>query len=255
MASIINATTAGLQETGDPTSQGTLDLQANGVSVVTLSSTTGARFTGNLFDNGIEVGVHAQAAFNAANNSASVASVQAAYNTANNAYAAANNAATNSYVQSAYAAANNAAITASNAYTAANVGSIFVTTGGTVSGNVSFANNVTITQNLTLTNYTETVFSTNSSTAVTLALTNGTVQIVTLTGNATITMPPAVAGKSFTLLLKQDATGSRTVTWATVSWPSATAPTITATANKMDKYIFISDGTYWYGATAGQNYT
>jgi len=239
MASIINATTAGLQETGDPNSQGVLDLQANGVSVVTLSSTTGARFTGNLFDNGIEVGVYAQAAFNAANTAATAASVQAAHNTANNAYAAANNAAT----------------TASNAYTTANVGSNFISTGGTVTGNVSFANNVTITQNLTLTNYTETAFSTNSSTAVTLALTNGTVQIVTLTGNATITMPPAVAGKSFTLLLKQDATGSRTVTWATVSWPSATAPTITATANKMDKYIFISDGTYWYGATAGQNYT
>ena len=253
MASIINATTAGLQETGDPTSQGVLDLQANGVSVVTLSSTTGARFSGNLYDNGIEVGVYAQAAFNAANTAATAASVQAAHNTANNAYTSANNAAATA--SNAYTAANNAATTASNAYTTANVGSNFISTGGTVTGNVSFANNVTITQNLTLTNYTETAFLANSSTAVTLALTNGTVQIVTLTGNATITMPPAVAGKSFTLLLKQDATGSRTVTWATVSWPSATAPTITATANKMDKYIFISDGTYWYGATAGQNYT
>ena len=114
--------------------------------------------------------------------------------------------------------------------------------------------NKTLT-NPTITNYVETPFSANSSTAITLALTNGTVQIITLTGNATITMPTAVSGKSFTILLKQDATGSRTVTWATVSWPSATAPTITATASKMDKYVFISDGTYWYGATAGQNYT
>jgi hypothetical protein len=114
--------------------------------------------------------------------------------------------------------------------------------------------NKTLT-NPTITNYTETPYSANSSTAITLALTNGTVQIITLTGNATITMPTAVSGKSFTLLLKQDATGSRTVTWTTVSWPSATAPTITSTASKMDKYVFISDGTYWYGATAGQNYT
>ena len=109
--------------------------------------------------------------------------------------------------------------------------------------------------NPTVTNYVETPYSANSSTAITLALTNGTVQIITLTGSATITMPTAVSGKSFTLLLKQDATGSRTVTWTTVSWPSATAPTITSTASKMDKYVFISDGTYWYGATAGQNYT
>jgi len=114
--------------------------------------------------------------------------------------------------------------------------------------------NKTLT-NPTVTNYVETPFTANSSTAITLALTNGTVQIITLTGNATITMPTAVSGKSFTLLLKQDATGSRTVTWTTVSWPSATAPTITSTASKMDKYVFISDGTYWYGATAGQNYT
>ena len=114
--------------------------------------------------------------------------------------------------------------------------------------------NKTLT-NPTITNYTETPFSANSSTAITLALTNGTVQIITLTGNATITMPTAVSGKSFTILLKQDATGSRTVTWTTVSWPSATAPTITSTASKMDKYVFISDGTSWFGATSGQNYT
>ena len=115
--------------------------------------------------------------------------------------------------------------------------------------------NKTLT-NPTITNYTETPFSANSSTAITLALTNGTVQIITLTGNATITMPAVVSGKSFTILLKQDGTGSRTVTWAaTVQWPSGTAPTITSTASKMDKYVFISDGTYWYGSTAGQNYT
>lgn len=109
--------------------------------------------------------------------------------------------------------------------------------------------------NPTVTNYVETPYSANSSTAITLSLANGTVQIITLTGNATITMPTAVSGKSFTILLKQDATGSRTVTWATVAWPGGTAPTITSTASKMDKYVFISDGTYWYGSNAGQNYT
>ena len=108
--------------------------------------------------------------------------------------------------------------------------------------------------NPTVTNYVETPYSANSSTAITLALTNGTVQIITLTGNATITMPSAVAGKSFIMYLKQDATGSRTVTWSTVVWPGGTAPTITATASKMDIYSFFSDGTNWYGVTVGQSY-
>ncbi len=77
----------------------------------------------------------------------------------------------------------------------------------------------------------------------------------TLTGNATITMPTATAGRSFILLLKQDATGSRTVTWSTVKWPAGTAPTITATASKQDIFSFVADGTNWYGAVGGQNYT
>jgi hypothetical protein len=124
----------------------------------------------------------------------------------------------------------------------------------TGSGSLVFGTSPTLT-NPTITNYTETAYSANSSTAITLALTNGTVQIITLTGNATITMPTAGAGKSFIMYLRQDATGSRTVTWSTVNWPGGTAPTITSTASKQDIYSFFSDGTSWYGVTVGQNYT
>lgn len=109
--------------------------------------------------------------------------------------------------------------------------------------------------NPTVTNYVETPYSANSSTAITLDLANGTVQIITLTGNCTYTFPTATSGKSFMLLQKQDGTGSRTVTWpAAVKWPSATAPTITSTASKGDKFVFTADGTYWWGSVAGQNY-
>ena len=123
----------------------------------------------------------------------------------------------------------------------------------TLAGSETFTNK-TLT-NPTVTNYTETAYSANSSTAITLALTNGTVQIITLTGNATITMPTAANGKSFILFLRQDATGSRSVTWSTVNWAGATAPTITGTASKQDIFSFFSDGTSWYGVTVGQNYT
>ena len=109
--------------------------------------------------------------------------------------------------------------------------------------------------NPTVTNYVETPYSANSSTAITLDLTNGTVQIITLTGNATITMPTATSGKSFVMMLKQDGTGSRTVTWSTVKWAGGTAPTITSTASRQDILSFFADGTNWYGVVVGQNYT
>ncbi len=109
--------------------------------------------------------------------------------------------------------------------------------------------------NPTVTNYVETPYSANSSTAITLDLTNGTVQIITLTGNATITMPTATSGKSFIMLLKQDATGGRTVTWSTVKYAGGTAPTITSTASRLDILSFFADGTNWYGVVVAQNYT
>jgi len=136
------------------------------------------------------------------------------------------------------------------------------------SGVLSFGNagDVTLTGTQTLTNktieagtftngYTEEVATANTSTAYTIDLANGSVQILTLTGNCTFTFPTVVSGKGFTLLLLQDATGSRTVTWpASVKWPGSTAPTITATASKMDKYVFVANGSYWIGSNAGQNY-
>ena len=104
--------------------------------------------------------------------------------------------------------------------------------------------------------YTEKTATANTSTAYTIAIANGTLQVLTLTGNCTFTFPTATAGKSFTLLLKQDGTGSRTATWpAAVKWPSGTAPTLTATASKLDRFVFTADGTNWYGGTSGLNYT
>ena len=129
------------------------------------------------------------------------------------------------------------------------LGNTTVNLGGTATS----VGNLTLV-NTTVTNYTETLYTANTGTAITVSLANGTVQQLTLTGNATITMPTAAAGKSFVIMLKQDGTGSRTVTWSTVVWPGGTAPTITSTASKQDIYSFFSDGTSWYGATIGQNY-
>lgn len=84
-----------------------------------------------------------------------------------------------------------------------------------------------------------------------------TMHLLTLDANCTLTFPTAAAGKSFTLALKQDATGSRTVTWpAAVTWAGGVAPTLTTTAAKTDMFSFVCvNGTDWRGFTAGLNFT
>jgi hypothetical protein len=117
--------------------------------------------------------------------------------------------------------------------------------------------NKTLT-NPTVKNYVESVVAIGTVTSSnTIALTNGTVQTATLTASTacTFTMPTATAGKSFVLLLKQAAsTGNGTATFTSVKWGTAGAPTITATAGKMDILTFVADGTNWYGSIA-QGYT
>ncbi len=112
--------------------------------------------------------------------------------------------------------------------------------------------------NPTVTNYVESVVAIGTVTsASTIALTSGTVQTATLTASTacTFTMPTATAGKSFVLLLKQAAsTGNGTATFTGVKFGTAGAPTITATAGKMDILTFVADGTNWYGSIA-QGYT
>jgi hypothetical protein len=83
-----------------------------------------------------------------------------------------------------------------------------------------------------------------------------TVHVLTLTANCTLTFPDETAGRSFTLVLGQDSTGSRAVTWpGTVRWAGGTAPTLTTTASKRDVFSFLCpDGSTWLAFVAGQNY-
>jgi hypothetical protein len=122
----------------------------------------------------------------------------------------------------------------------------------TGTGSAVLATTPTIT-NPTVTNYVETLFPATTGSGITLDLANGTVQNLTLSATATITMPTAVAGKSFIIILTQN--GGFTVTWSTVSWPSGTPPTLTSTAARKDIFSFFSNGSSWFGTTIGQNYT
>ena len=134
------------------------------------------------------------------------------------------------------------------------------TTNVTIAIDTSVVTTLTGTQTLTnktLTNpvvtaYLETAPAlTNSSTAVTLSLSSGTVLSYTLTGNCTFTMPTATSGTSFIVKLIQDGTGSRTATFTGVKWPAGTAPTITTTATTgTDILSFVCINSIWYGTYA-----
>ena len=96
---------------------------------------------------------------------------------------------------------------------------------------------------------------TSSSNATTVNLRTGTNFLHDLTEATTFTFsnPPAEAC-IWSLKIIQDST-ARAITWPnTVDWPSATAPTLTATNNGVDVFVFltIDGGTIWYGFTAGQ---
>jgi len=100
---------------------------------------------------------------------------------------------------------------------------------------------------------------TSSSNAATLDLQAGDNFTHTLTENVTYTFSnPASSGKvsAFTLKVVQDSgANGYTITWpASVDWPAATAPTLTADANGVDYFVFITTdgGSNYYGFTAGQ---
>lgn len=62
---------------------------------------------------------------------------------------------------------------------------------------------------------------------------------VELGGNRTLALINASVGQEFTVRLKQDATGSRTVTWwDTINWPGGSAPVLTPTADRADYFRF-----------------
>jgi hypothetical protein len=100
----------------------------------------------------------------------------------------------------------------------------------------------------------------NSGTTLTLnaSTDSGCVKTITLTGNCTFTLTGATSGIAsvLELVLTQDATGSRTVTWpASVKW-SGGAPTLSTAAGAVDRIVLVSynGGTTWYGDLIGKAY-
>jgi hypothetical protein len=140
--------------------------------------------------------------------------------------------------------------------------------GATLSGAVTGADQTMSA--VTHKDYSETVYAGgNTGAAPAIAETNGNVQTWTLNAaTATFALPAAAglqAGTSLTLILLQDASGSRAgvfqVSGATtlVKWAGGTAPTLSTGAADIDIVTFMTiDGgatPTWYGFVAGQDMT
>ncbi|MBV6442769.1 MAG: hypothetical protein EPGJADBJ_04493 [Saprospiraceae bacterium] len=82
---------------------------------------------------------------------------------------------------------------------------------------------------------------------------NGNTQSVTLGGNRTFTFANPKSGAQYQIYIKQDGTGSRTVTWPTIKWAGGSAPTLTTTAGKTDIITITYDGNDYFGS-ASLNY-
>jgi hypothetical protein len=129
----------------------------------------------------------------------------------------------------------------------------------TLNANVAMANNTL--SNAKLTSYKETVVAntiTTNTHTIDLSLSN--VFDLTLANAAiaiSFTNPPATGtAYSFTIQCKQDATGSRVITWpASVKYPNASTPTMSTGANKIDIFSFftLDGGTIYAGALSLAN--
>lgn len=95
-----------------------------------------------------------------------------------------------------------------------------------------------------------------SGSSQTISAANGVVDI-TLTANCTLATSGTAAGAAYTvtLILRQDGTGSRTVTWPTTTkWAGGTPPTLSTAASAVDVVTLttVDNGTTWYGFLGGK---
>mgnify|MGYP001564181253 CR=1 FL=1 len=91
-----------------------------------------------------------------------------------------------------------------------------------------------------------------TATSSTINWNAGNVQSVSLTSNPTLTFNSGQAGGEYTLILNQDSTGGRAVTWpGTVKWSGGgSAPTLSSLSNSTDTVHFLYDGTNYLGTYA-----
>jgi hypothetical protein len=140
---------------------------------------------------------------------------------------------------------------------AGNNGKLLTTNGSVLSWSSMLVDDIALknaTNALTAQSYFVEVTLTDGAT-VNWAVSSAQVAKLTLGGNRTMAAPTGLQnGAFYSLMIIQDGTGSRTLSWNSVfKWNSGVAPTLSTTANSRDIFTFRSDGTNLYevGRTLG----
>ncbi len=102
----------------------------------------------------------------------------------------------------------------------------------------------------------------NTGSAYTIDLSTGNIFNLILSANCTFTFTATTltsgTAYSFTLILKQDATGGRTATWpSTVVWAGGTTPSLSAAASHFDVFSFLTlnAGSSYFGTAIGFDFS
>jgi hypothetical protein len=192
------------------------------------------------------VSIYANAAFATANSGSSYAN--SAFIVANNSLAIDTTQNTNitsasSYANSGFAVANSAALYANSGFAAANTKA--PSASPTFTGTVVMANsqpvNINVSNQLAVFGFAyQNIVTLVDATTITANLAQTNNFVVTLGGNRTLANATNItAGQSGFIVVRQDGTGSRTLSFGT-GWrfPSATAPTLTTTASAVDLIVY-----------------
>jgi hypothetical protein len=79
---------------------------------------------------------------------------------------------------------------------------------------------------------------------------DGNIQSITLTGPQTFTFSNPQSGANYQIIVTQDSTAGRTITWPTIYWEGDTTPTLTGTSGSIDVTTFVYDGSKYLGTIA-----
>ena len=116
--------------------------------------------------------------------------------------------------------------------------------------NVASSNTYLVTGG-TLTNPTNTAQVLADGATVSWNMNLGAVATLTLAGSRTMAAPTNLKIGASMLVINQDATGSRIITWnAVFKWSAGAAPVLSTAAGAKDILSLFSDGTFLYGSLA-----
>jgi hypothetical protein len=132
----------------------------------------------------------------------------------------------------------NVSISTTSSASMANYTSLSVGTGANSSASVTFRGQY----------FSELIDDGTLTTDSTINWSSGNEHKITLGANIVLSFSNGVTGGRYVLLVVQDSTGSRTVTWTTsVKWGNAGVSTLSTTASKVDLFTFLFDGTNYLG--------